>query len=80
MSLSKLKPVHCAPCLYALLTGHGDEPHPCQLLTSLAVDDDRIVILARPMDCLCRCPRTEESPALKAARAQARGTGAGGAP
>ncbi|MFH8289119.1 hypothetical protein [Streptomyces sp. NPDC018059] len=76
MSHSELKPVHCAPCLYALLAGGGDELHPCRLLTSIAVNGARIVILARPMDCLCRCPRAEESPALKAARAQARGDGA----
>ncbi|WP_223776960.1 hypothetical protein [Streptomyces sp. 135] len=72
MPHSELKPVHCAPCLYALLTGGGDEPHACQLLTSLTVDGDRIVIIARPVNCLCRCPRAEESPALKAARADAR--------
>ncbi|MGA4849484.1 hypothetical protein ACOBQB_25700 [Streptomyces sp. G5(2025)] len=71
-----LTPVPCPPCLVALLTGDGDAPHSCELTTTLAVDGDRIVIVAHEMDCLCHCPLPEESPALKAARARARGEGA----
>ncbi|WPO76252.1 hypothetical protein [Streptomyces sp. KN37] len=71
-----LTPVPCPPCLVAVLTGDDDAPHPCELTTTLAVDGDRIVILAREMDCLCHCPLPEPSEAMKAARAQARGEGA----
>ncbi|MBW5420250.1 hypothetical protein GKQ77_01525 [Streptomyces sp. BG9H] len=70
---AELEPVPCPPCLVALLTGGGTEPHGCLLTTTLAVDGTRIVILAREMDCRCRCPSAEESAALKTARAQARG-------
>lgn len=58
-----LEPVHCAPCLYALMTGRDEEPHGCDQVTTLAVDGIRVVIVTQEMGCLCRCPRAEESDA-----------------
>lgn len=62
--------VPCAPCLRLLLTADPTEPHDCTLGTALAIDGERLVLA--PADG-CPCQEQEESEALRAARAKARG-------
>ncbi|MFE0132377.1 hypothetical protein ACFWY6_12515 [Streptomyces sp. NPDC059037] len=55
--------------------GQPDEPHDCELSTAVTIDGNRLAV-GPPEDwCPCSCQNVaaEESEALQAARAEARG-------
>jgi hypothetical protein len=65
--------VPCPPCLYALMDGETADRHDCDLTTVLTVDSVQLLVGCE-LDCPCHGKhQAEESPALLAARAQARG-------
>lgn len=74
MACPELVVVPCPPCLHALLEGQLDKLHVCEMATVVAVEGTRLVV-GTVRDCPCRCQvPVQESRALRAARAAARGT------
>ncbi len=65
--------MHCAPCLYALMTGRDEEPHGCDQVTALAVDGIRVVIVTVRWTACVAVRARRRATTLKAARAKARG-------
>ncbi len=65
-------PVPCTPCLLRLLAGTPEWPHACELTTRVSIRGGGDLVIGAAQDCPCRCPVQPESPALQAARAEAR--------
>lgn len=67
-------PVPCPLCLSQLLAGLVAEPHACHRSTLLRIENGRMVVAPkRRCPCPCQQKKFQESDALRAARAAAKG-------